>query len=58
MSPKFNALYAKIGKMFFNVRQAMMACTPPISIEELKSFLEELNIKIKISKYSQYIQYT
>ena len=41
MSPEFNALYVKFGKMFFNVRQAMAKHTPPI--EELKSFLEELN---------------
>ena len=41
MSPEFNALYVKFGKMFFNVRQAMAKHTP--TIEELKSFLEELN---------------
>ena len=43
MSPEFNALYGKFLNMFSDVRQAMMAHTPPISIEELKSFLEDFN---------------
>ena len=47
MSPEFNALYAKFGKMFFNVRQAMMAHTPPTCIEELKSFLEDFNSELE-----------
>ena len=47
MSPEFNALYAKFGKMFFNVRQAMAKHTPPTCIEELKSFLEDFNSELE-----------
>ena len=45
MSPEFNALYVKFGKMFFNVRQAMAKHIPPI--EELKSFLEDYNSELE-----------
>ena len=38
----------KFGKMFSNnVCEAMMTHTPPISIEELKLFLEELNSELE-----------
>ena len=43
MSPEFNALYGKFANMFSDVREAIMAHTPPTCIEKLKSFLEDFN---------------
>ena len=47
MSPEFNALYVKFANMFSDVHQAMAKHTPPISVEKLKSFLEDFHPELE-----------